>query len=413
MRYSDTIIQEEEKHEVWTYKQTSKSRPLTWGDCAAARIDLDTQKSELKENINGMINHAVDGAETSEAVGLALDPMFERLSKSYFMSEAVNPSLLLSKANKNTLAKKLQGWADQCNQNVPVIRNTMGVKVFFNQLKDVPCIIVAAGPSLKNAIEKLGALQDKAVIIALGPSMRPCVSRGIYPHFVNAHDANGPMRENNWGGGPRFFKGVDASKTVALFINYIHPLTIQAYDGPKAFYYVDDPGIPVYKTMALACDGPDRPDGSFLESCITGGSSVAHTALYHAIRMGCNPITFVGLDLSYPDLKNSHFESDNAKNVQNQKLIPCETVSGRRVHTNLAFYSYKTVFDSMASAMVQNYGVKLYNSSQNMDGSMAGIVHAGLEPLALNEFIQKYATSKREELNKINEIVSKHTRKKE
>ena len=385
---------------------------MTWADVSDIRTKLEQSKDELSTNIARAIKNTIDDADTSEEVGTKLDPLMDRMSKSYFMSENVNPSLLLSKANKNTLNKKLQGWAEQLNFNVPVIRANPGAKVFFDKLKDVPCVIVTAGPSLQNAIEKLKDLREKVCIIVVGPTLRPCVSRGIYPHFVNAHDANGPMKENNWGGGPKFFRGVDASKTVALFVNYIHPETIAVYNGPKAFYYVDDPGIPVYKTMALACDGDDRPDGSFMKSCITGGSSVAHTALYCAIRMGCNPITFVGLDLSYPDLQNSHFESDNSKNVQNQRLIPCETVSGRSVFTNLAFYSYKTVFDSMAPAMVNQYGVSLYNSSENMDGSIAGIVHGGLEPMRFNDWIQKFATYKRDELKEILQIALKYTRSK-
>ena len=413
MRFSDTLVAEPDKLTPWSYKPTSKSNPLTWGDVSSLRTSLNEQKEELKVGLNKSLAGPIDDAQTSEQVGVNLDPIMERLSKSYFMSESVNPKLLLNKANKNTLNKKLQPWADQLNQNAEVVRKNMGIKVFFDQLKDVPCVIVAAGPSLKNAIARLKTLQSKAVIICLGPTMRPMVSRGIYPHFVNAHDANGPMPENNFGGGPKFFRGVDASKTVALFVNYIHPMTIAVYNGPKAFYYVDDPGIPVYKTMALACDGPDRPDGSFLKSCITGGSSVAHTALYCAIRMGCNPITFVGLDLSYPDLTNSHFESDNAKSVGTQRLIPCETVAGRKVFTNLPFYSYKTVFDSMAPAMVQHYGINLNNSSQNDDGSMAGIVHAGLEPMPFDEWVEKYAQNERPELNKIQEIVSKYTTNKE
>lgn len=413
MRFSDTLFQEENVNKAWSYKSVSKSNPLSWGDVSSMQIDLMRQKSELKDGITRTISYPIDNAETVEEMSLKIDPVMDKLARSYFVPEAVNPTLLLQKANKNTLNKKLQPWLDQLNHNVPIVRKSPGIKVFFNQLRDVPCVIVAAGPSLKNAIHRLNHLQNKAVIMTLGPTMRPCINRGVYPHFVNAHDANGPMPENNFGGGPKFFRGVDASKTVALFVNYIHPMTIDVYKGPKAFYYVDDAGIPAYKTMAIACDSEDRIDGSFMPSCITGGSSVAHTALYCAMRMGCNPITYIGLDLSYPDLKNSHFESDNSKSLDNQRLIPCEQVSGRKVFTNLAFYSYKTVFDSMAPAMVQHYGTKLYNSSQNDDGSMAGIVHAGLEPLPFDDWIDKYANRERAELKNIQDIVSKYTTNKE
>ncbi len=140
--------------------------------------------------------------------------------------------------------------------------------------------------------------------MAVDTSFRSLMKRGIEPDFVNAHDAN----KN----GHKFFKDVKTN-AVGLFVNYIHPLTIASYEGPLAFYYVQDPSIPAYQMMGLACDWPDRKDGSFLESKILGGSSVAHTAMYAALAFGCRPSTFVGLDLSYPDLQKSHFETDNPK----------------------------------------------------------------------------------------------------
>ena len=398
LRYSDLEVSFDQK-EVWKTDFAEITAGPKWSRIVAGQEKLDDLKEKIKVDISSKINPAVDNAATDEQIGVNLNPILDALNKGFFVSDTINEEMLMSKANKNTLEKKLQGWCGQLNHNVPVIKSHPGTKIYHNQLKNVPCVIVSAGPSLKNAIHKLKALKGKAVIMALGTSFRSCVNREIIPDFVNAHDANGP--NPGGGGGPRFFKGAYAKETVALFVNYIYPGTIQAYEGPKCFYYVDDPGIQAYKTMALACDGKDRPDGSFMESCIIGGSSVAHTALYAALNFGCNPITYVGLDLSYPDMSKSHFESDNMKDVSKKRLVDVMGVNGKKLKTDLSFYSYATVLNRMVPYMQVMRKTDIFNSSENEDGSAAGIVHYGLKPMKFDDWIERYATQERPEIKGI------------
>ena len=400
MQYNDLVVSFNDR-EIWKTDFTNINGGPRWLEICNKQDKLAEMKTKIKDDLKNRLFPAIDNAQTDSEIGNNLAPIFEMLNKGFFISEDIDDDLLLSRANKNTLEKKLQGWANQLNANVPIIKSHPGTKIYHNKLKNVPCVIVSAGPSLKHSIDKLKSLKGKAVIMALGTSFRSCIKREIIPDFVNAHDANGPDLKAGTGGGPRFFKDAYAKETVALFVNYIYPGTIQAYDGPKCFYYVDDPGISVYKTMALACDGSDRPDGSFLESSIIGGSSVAHTALYAAIRFGCNPITYVGLDLSYPEMSKSHFESDNMKDVTKKRLIDCMGVNGKKLKTDLSFYSYATVFNRMAPYIQIMNNVDLFNSSQNDDGTPAGIVHYGLKPMNFDDWIERYATNPRSEIGDI------------
>lgn len=396
MRYSD--LGKIEIHDIWRFdpnQSTPDGKGRSYGEIWREKQIFIRMKGEIKDNIIQSITRPLEAAETEKDIGVILDPIFERYSKSYFCHESVDKDLLVKKANKNTLQKKLQSWCAQLNQNVKIVKEKPGVSIFFNKLKNVPAVIVCAGPSLRQAIDKLKPLKGKAMIMAVDTSLKPCVKRGLDPDFVNAHDANAA--------GARFFEGID-TEAVGLFVNYVNPRTIQAYRGPLCFYYVADDSIPTYGTMALACDGPNRKDGSFLKSKIIGGSSVAHTALYTAIAMGCDPITFVGLDLSYPDLKDSHFESANPKSLDNQKLIDTINIQGKTVKTNLSFYSYKTVFDRMAPAMIMGHGVQLFTSTEDKEGKITGIVYEGLRPLPFQEFIDRYCQDEHEELKQIREI---------
>jgi len=400
MRYADLDVTFNDR-EIWKTDFTEINKGPRWQDICVKNDRLEEMKIKVKEDLTKKLFPAIENAKTDAEIGNNLAPILEMLNKGFFVSDDIDEDLLLSRANKNTLEKKLQGWANQLNANVPYIKSHPGTKIYHNKLKNVPCVIVSAGPSLKNSIAKLKALKGKAVIMTLGTSFRSCVKRDIIPDFVNAHDANGPDLKAGTGGGPKFFKDAYAKETVALFVNYIYPGTIQAYDGPICFYYVDDPGISVYKTMALACDGSERPDGSFLESSIIGGSSVAHTALYAAIRFGCNPITYIGLDLSYPDMSRSHFESDNMKDVTKKRLVDVMGVNGKKLKTDLSFYSYATVFNRMAPYVQIMNNVELFNSSQNEDGTPAGIVHYGLKPMNFDDWIERYATQERPEIKGI------------
>jgi hypothetical protein len=62
----------------------------------------------------------------------------------------------------------------------------------------------------------------------------------------------------------------------------------------------------------------------------------------------------------------------------------------------------------MAPMVSMFYNVRLYNSSQNEDGSPAGIVLKGLEPMPLDDWILTYATKQRAELLEIPKIYQKY-----
>jgi len=358
--------------------------------------DFKFTKRDFLKQVSLMYKGALQHTTTPQEIARNLEPLHEKLYRGFFFQDQdVDQNLLLRKANKNTLDKKMPDWARQAAINAPKIRSTPGCKIFHKKFKDVPCVIVTAGPSLQYTIEKLRGIRDRVLIMAVDTSFRGLMKRNIEPHFVNAHDANP--------NGAKFFQGIDTN-TIGVFVNYIHPLTIQSYRGPLVFYYVADESIGQYKLMCWAHEAENRPDGTFHESRIMGGSSVAHTAMYYAMDLGCNPITFVGLDLSYPDLDRSHFETDNPKNLRDKKLIDAQSINGDVVKTDMSFFSYACVFEKMATALAMNSGVKLFNSTTDGSGRPMGIVKSGLQPLHFDEFLNRYAIRERQELKSILEV---------
>jgi hypothetical protein len=61
-----------------------------------------------------------------------------------------------------------------------------------DQFKDVPFILIGAGPSLDESIDFLRKVQDKAIIVASNSPYRKLINSGIRPHLVVTADPMEP-----------------------------------------------------------------------------------------------------------------------------------------------------------------------------------------------------------------------------
>jgi hypothetical protein len=140
-------------------------------------------------------------------------------------------------------------------------------------------IIVAPGPSLATNIDQLRALDGRAVLACFSHSLKPVVAAGLTPDLVITVDPQ-DVRYH--------FAGADLSKTCLVNAVTAHPALFQL--GARGY---------------LSCAANSLLDnwifdGLGEEARIPGGGSVATSAFSLALRWGCDPIVFVGLDLSFP-----------------------------------------------------------------------------------------------------------------
>ena len=415
-----------EKPDVW--RRSSKERIPKVGrpylDYAKEILAFDKLKEEAKTEICGAINRALDTATTKNELNMNLDGAMDFYSKAMIPTDDFEPEFLLKKTNQNTLAKKLQPWCKNLAYNIPEVIASKPFKKLEDKFKGIPAFVCLAGPSLKNNREKLIGLKGKAIIIAVDTSLRPLLDIGVVPDICVTHDANP--------NGLKFFvsKEHEANKldinfnamsdeqlamvyaelkndtkrleykydTVGLFVDYCHPLTLLAWNGlAKAFYAVLDPALPVYDVMAGATNY--RIDGDKLakedKGRVVGGSSVGHVATYIAVQLGCKPISFLGLDLSYPGGKTYVEGASNQKDMRKQKLIEMEDLSGNKVPTNLSMLSYKMVFERSLPAITINNKARFYNCTSDALGHPAGILEEGAFPRSLQSVIDEYCKETR------------------
>ena len=149
-------------------------------------------------------------------------------------------------------------------------------------------LIVAGGPSLDRNLVQLKKRQNRHLIIAVGTVFKKLMMAGIRPDCVIISDAQVSIEKQ--------FEGLwDENVPVLILATAYKGIGIN-YKGPK--YLLFQEGYAESENMA-------KKEGCPL--FLTGGS-VSTLALDVCIRMGCDRVAFVGLDLAYTGNK-SH--SDN------------------------------------------------------------------------------------------------------
>ncbi len=166
--------------------------------------------------------------------------------------------------------------------NLPLKIESKPLDLLTDKFKNVPAVIVSAGPSLAKNIEILKKYQDKVLIFCVGTAYKALEKAGIKPDFLHAiemHDSSAQIRD------------FDLSD-----INFVH----EGYTN-KEFLQLNYKN----KFRTLSCENISNvwlakilgEDSSKYET----KGTVSYNAMYSAHLLGCNPIILIGQDLAYTD----------------------------------------------------------------------------------------------------------------
>lgn len=281
--------------------------------------------------------------------------------------------------NINTISRFDKLWAYNIASNVVEISTRYGVNKFFNKYKNIPAVIVSAGPSLEKNITKLKEMKNKALIIAVDTAMKPLYSRNISPHFVITID---PQKKNS-----KYFRNVNFKDSVLIAESSVDKEAIDSFNGE--IYFINSI-FPLAKYFMESLG--NRGD-------ITTGGSVSTAAYDFAIKVGANPIIMVGLDLSFPNyqthIKGSYheenffteiykldsYDSRIYKVLIGGNLREEKNIYNEKVWTDSRFDMYKNWFEEQC---IKNNKIKFYNATEG------GITINGMDNIKLEELIEKY-----------------------
>lgn len=196
---------------------------------------------------------------------------------------------VLSERNVTTLSRFAEPWRRHILANLPAILESGRVAELAGMARNVPAILLGAGPSLDRVLGPLrdaleaAARSDRAarpLVCVVDTALKAVAAAGIRPDIVVAVDAS----EENL----RDFDGVDIDqeRTALVYVPVVHP----AIPGLFRRRYAASYGHPVQVWIE---EVTGKPFGSL---SISGSVS---TLGYDLLRMmGARPIILAGMDLA-------------------------------------------------------------------------------------------------------------------
>ena len=277
-----------------------------------------------------------------------------------------------------TLLRFNQVWQRNFLSNRDTIQRNPGVIALKNRFRDIPSIVVGAGPSLDKNIRYLRRACEKAVILCCDAALKPLLSHDIVPNFVIVLD---PQEEI-----ARFLCNVPQKGITLVVPTIVHPSILELWEGDVLFFNKFAPDIPTLVEIQKAV-----PQIGIL----TPGGTVLSVTYDLAFQAGCNPILFAGQDLSYPK-KNSHSQGTEAagkglkSTVEKQKdSIVLETdMNNKQLRTLKSMSVSKQWFSWAFTTWKRDNPVSVSNCSE------AGILTDHCSLLTLNEAIYRFCKTK-------------------
>jgi hypothetical protein len=214
-----------------------------------------------------------------------------------------------------------------------------GIARLFDKFKQVPAIIVAAGPSLDKNMYLLHQIKGKFPIIAVDTAFRQLEANGISPDIVCAAD---PSYENSLD-----FVGVENVEDVVLAVEPMtHPDIFSQFRGPKMLMTFGGGLYPIYKDYR-------EPVGQLI--C---WGSIATTVFDLAKNLGADPLVFIGLDLSFQDGR-LHAKGSYSDDLLYEKVHPFTSIEHETVDYIATRGAYKILMPDK-TVLYTDQNMKLY-----------------------------------------------------
>ncbi len=236
--------------------------------------------------------------------------------------------------------------------------------------KNVPAIIVSAGPSLDKNVQELKNAKGKAVIIAVDTAVKHLLARDIIPDFTFTLDPN------KWTG----HYADDRSSQIPMICRIETNTEIfDKHSGRKIYFQAHKFFNKIYELF-----------GKELSELLTGGS-VSTAAFAACASMGFDKIILVGQDLAYADGGTTHAGKTISYTNSQQEIKYIEDIYGNQIQSRNDWYLF---LDWFVDTIAHWKGLAI-------DATEGGAKIKGTAIMTLKEAIDKYCI---EEI-KVNEVI--------
>lgn len=286
----------------------------------------------------------------------------------FFCSSAPNYSRLFAEE-----WEKVQEIANRVAANREAELNTLGnfakagleneIKAFYwmidsvalNSMANVfpenlPCIVVAAGPSLEKNVEVLRQAKGKAFIICVDTALTFLLERGIVPDMACTMDAQK---------GPSYFVRPELSEI---------PMVVSTDSDYRALESIKD-----VKTIycATTSDFHQRlyRDKGWNVDYFDGGGSVGTICFAIGVRLGFKTIILIGQDLAFTDKKSHAGTGDLSEDDLIYGMLWVDGYYGDRVITRMDFKHYIDWYNMKIPQLKDRTVINATEGGARLDGA--------------------------------------------
>lgn len=271
--------------------------------------------------------------------------------------------------DSNTVFNRCKNWTTNFILNVSEFNQARPVGYFEEKFKNKPALIISAGPSLSENLEKIRKSRGKFITIAVGAALKVLLNADIVPDFVCFADDQYLKFQ---------VKGIE---------DKLNKITLVASSRADSDIFKEDFNnklIYFSKTDSLADYYKKLTDENI--GLYESGSTVSVQSYCFAKALGCNPIAFTGLDLAFIDEKTyadgSPIVKDESGNLNIGPLVKkpavVESANGGFVATRDDYALFIRHFEEIFSKDVL---VRIINTSNK------GALINGMEYMEFDNFV--------------------------
>lgn len=247
--------------------------------------------------------------------------------------------------------------------------------------KDMPAIIVSAGPSLNKNIEELKRAKNKAFIIAVDTAIKPLLAHGIVPDMFAIIDGLKPVE----------LVQVEGSRNIPLLSATSAAHSVLDYHQGKKFFFCQN-----YRFIDRMYQINEKTFGA-----MQAGGSVATMAFSLVCHLNFKCVIFVGQDLALTGNKThadgTFKEKMEEEDTSNYKMVPGNVEE--MVPTRPDFNGYRIWFEDYIDMWKNRYpDFRVINATEG------GARIKGTEIMSLKDAIDQECKTEEDVSAKIREL---------
>lgn len=250
-------------------------------------------------------------------------------------------------------------------ENWTTMARGLGINGFKDSYKDIPAIIVSAGPSLDKNIKFLKKAYKKALILTVDATYQKVLDLGIIPDSISSIERYDITYDV-------FYKGKEAPQD-SVFI--APPVVVKkVFDKFEKVVSIGRSGEFFVKSIMdlIKYDSVEL------------GISCSHVPFAFAKYIGANPIVFIGQDLAFTKDGKTHSNDISEEAIKAAKKAGKTYVldnDGNTLETTIAYYNFLTWFENQ---------IALSPNTTFINATEGGAKIRGTKTMTLDETIKKY-----------------------